>query len=155
MNIERKRKWQLGVALAVMVGGTTWLAAVPGPGTGHSFTPTSLASPFTQDLYATTGNVQPGGVLGGVAFAPDGRVWSAECNFLGTRLHRFAGTTTAINGSSVHEEELVVDLTASGMTSTSSRSRTAIPACERWTWSSTARYSRPGTSTTTRCGSST
>jgi hypothetical protein len=90
VNIERKRKWQLGAAIAVMVGGTTWLAAVPGPGTGHSFTPTSLASPFTQDLYATTGNVQPGGVLGGVAFAPDGRVWSAECNFLGTRLHLHA-----------------------------------------------------------------
>src|SRR6185436_8411107 len=47
---------------------------------------------------------------GGVAFAPDGRVWSAECTFLGTRLHRFATATTSTNGSSVHQEDLVVDL---------------------------------------------
>src|SRR5439155_2029161 len=53
-------------------------------------------------------------ILGAVAFAADGRVWSAECTFLGTRLHRFAAGTSAINGSSLHEEELVVDLTATG-----------------------------------------
>src|SRR6185295_2627172 len=76
-----------------------------------------IVSPFTQDLYATTGNIASigtGGILGGVAFAPDGRVWSAECTFLGTRLHRFANATTTVNGSSVHGEELIVDLTLTG-----------------------------------------
>jgi hypothetical protein len=48
-------------------------------------------------------------ILGGVAFAPDGRVWSAECVFLGTRLHRFAAGTTAVNGTMVHGEEALVD----------------------------------------------
>lgn len=109
----RRRIW-LVATMVVIAGGTTWLAATAGPGTGLSFT--TLQSPFTQDLYATSATVPPDGfsILGGVAFTPGGQVWSSECTFLGTRLHRFAIGTTPINGSSVHQEELVVDLTAAG-----------------------------------------
>ena len=116
VSIERnkKRLIGLGAAIAVIVGWTTWIAAVPGPGTGHSFT--MLQSPFTQDLYATTGTggIPSGGILGGVAFTPAGRVWSAECTFLGTRLHRFASATTLLpvhESAFVHPEEAIVDLT--------------------------------------------
>ena len=59
---------------------------------GQSFN-TSLASGYTQDLFATTQLADEEGyafVLGGVAFAPNGDVWSAECFFTGTA---FTGST--------------------------------------------------------------
>src|SRR5262249_34215904 len=63
--------WRVPVMVAT--GLASWLIATPGSGTGHSFT--QLQSGFTQDLYATTTDLAPYSVLGGVAFAPDGRVW--------------------------------------------------------------------------------
>src|SRR5712691_6552841 len=51
------------------------------------------------------------GILGGVAFAPNGDVWSSECVFYGTRLHRFARQSTyAAHGTTLHAET-IVDLT--------------------------------------------
>jgi len=70
----------------------------------------SLQSPFTQELFGATGNLlDPDfGILGGVAFAPDGDVWSSECLFDHTRLHRFdlQATATAHN-TTVHPETIV------------------------------------------------
>lgn len=61
--------------------------------TGQSFL--TLSSGYTQELFAATdvgtfpGNATIARVLGGVAFAPDGDVWAADCLFQDTRLHRF------------------------------------------------------------------
>ena len=59
---------------------------------GQSFT--SLDSSYTQELIGTTQlPAFPDGlpvVLGGIAFAPGGDLWVADCVFTGTRLHRFA-----------------------------------------------------------------
>src|SRR6478672_130828 len=105
MSIARRTQrysWLLLVLLFVAVSvGPKWLTATEGPGDGQSFL--SLQSPFTQDLFATTANLpvdQYGmpPILGGVAFTTDGRVWSAECTFLGTRLHRFSAAATTVHG---------------------------------------------------------
>src|SRR6185295_5366382 len=85
-----------------------WSVGAKATNTGHSFT--SLATGFTQDLYGVTGDfVDPEfGILGGVAFSPTGDVWSAECYFYGTRLHRFAhDVTEAQHGTSVHHDSVV------------------------------------------------
>src|SRR6185295_15322157 len=85
-----------------------WSVGAKATNTGHSFT--SLATGFTQDLYGVTGDfVEPEfGILGGVAFSPSGDVWSAECYFWGTRLHRFAhDATEAQHGTSVHHDSVV------------------------------------------------
>ena len=69
-----------------------WLAAQgPQEGNGLTFTTVSDPTRFPQTLMGTTGNIADPqyGILGGIAFAPDGDIWSAECVFSGTRLHRF------------------------------------------------------------------
>lgn len=84
--------------------------------TGRAFT--SLATGYTQELIATADvgtfpqNPSIARVLGGVAFAPDGDVWSADCLFQNTRLHRFDLQTfrAPIHGtSSLRHESLTVD----------------------------------------------
>jgi hypothetical protein len=102
------------VPAAIAAAAAGWLA-VPSraQGGGQSFT--TLAPGFTQSIFGVTGNLNPDNlqaVLGGVAFAPDGDVWSSECVFLGTRLHRFdRHTSTTVHTTPVHPET-VVDLTA-------------------------------------------
>jgi hypothetical protein len=90
-TLTDKRKW-LGATLAAALTGVVWLAA-QGPQEGNGLTFTTVSDPtlFPQTLMATTGNIADPqyGILGGIAFAPDGDVWSAECVFSGTRLHRF------------------------------------------------------------------
>lgn len=99
----------LAAALTLAITGASAL------GTGQSFT--YLDSGFQQELWAVTqlASVPSGDpdipdfadtVLGGVAFAPNGDVWAAECVLSGTRLHRFrAGTTfTRHATSTLHEE---------------------------------------------------
>lgn len=82
---------------------------------GRSFT--SLAPGYTQELIATVDvgtfpqNPTIARVLGGVAFAPDGDVWAADCLFQDTRLHRFDMQTVRppLHGtSSLRQETLTV-----------------------------------------------
>ena len=100
MNARTARR--LAIALATVTATYLWSIGAQATGTGKSFT--SLAPGFTQDLHAVTGDfVDPEfGILGGVAFGPSaaagqpGDVWSAECYFYGTRLHRFAKDVTEV-----------------------------------------------------------
>ena len=90
----------ISARIARGIGFVTVLAAVVittvlALGTGQSFT-SFLESGYEQELYGAVdlGADEDGvarTVLGGVAFAPDGDVWSAECQFgfNGTRLYRF------------------------------------------------------------------
>jgi uncharacterized protein (DUF2141 family) len=89
--LTSKRTW-LGATLAATLTGVVWLAAQgPQDGNGLSFTTVSDPTLFPQTLMASTGSIADPqyGILGGIAFAPDGDIWSAECVFSGTRLHRF------------------------------------------------------------------
>lgn len=88
--------------------------------TGQSFT--SLAPGYTQELIAATDvgtypqSATVARVLGGIAFAPDGDVWAADCLFQNTRLHRFDMQTPrpAINGTSSLRVEMMVVPTQGG-----------------------------------------
>jgi len=81
-------------------------AGVAALGTGQSFL--TLESGYEQELYGVVQLPEDedglATVLGGVAFAPDGDVWSAECTFglSGTRLHRFdaQGSVPPVHGTS-------------------------------------------------------
>jgi hypothetical protein len=87
--------------------------------TGQSFT--SLASGYSQELFATVDvgafpspNQDIAKVLGGVAYAPDGDVWVADCVFQATTLHRFDTATFAppVHGTGSRRAEiLTVDTT--------------------------------------------
>jgi len=99
--------------LTVLVAGLACCgAAIRADGPGHSFA--SLTSPYTQELYGVTASpvVIDGadGFVGGVAFAPDGDVWGAEC--LGSQYHRFdrQGKMPDGHGGTVRQES-VVDVT--------------------------------------------
>ena len=95
--------------VTVLVAGLACCAAaIQADGPGHSFT--SLTSPFTQELYAVTAGPvgsTADGFAGGLAFAPDGDVWDAEC--FGSQYHRFdrQGTVPDGHGGSVRQESLV------------------------------------------------
>ena len=111
------KKWvYVAMLLAAVLGAGAIVAAL---GTGQSFL--FLQSGYQQELY---GAVQlPGDddgfatVLGGVAFAPDGDVWSAECLFGGTTLHRFdMQTTTTVNNTSIHPTTSVPTQGGCGLT---------------------------------------
>lgn len=67
---------------------------------GRSFT--ALEAGYSQELFATVDvgtfpspNQDVAKVLGGIAFAPDGDVWAADCVFQATTLHRFDMSTFA------------------------------------------------------------
>lgn len=77
----------------------------------------SLSGGYTQELVAATDvgsyplSPTVARVLGGVAFAPDGDVWAADCLFQDTRLHRYdmQAHRPAVHGtSSLREESLTV-----------------------------------------------
>lgn len=82
----------------------------------------ALQTPFTQELFGVSPNSglqDPDfGILGGVAFAPDGDVWSSECLFYGTTLHRFhVQSPYGANGTTtLHVEELVPTQGGCGLT---------------------------------------
>ncbi len=98
---------------AAIVGSFTTVTRATG---GQSFT--TLDSNYTQELVGTTQmpsdptDPTTAIVLGGVAFAPDGDLWVADCVFSGTRLHRFdlsADPLSPINGTStLHAETAVI-----------------------------------------------
>src|SRR5262245_11451087 len=86
----KTRRLAIGITAAAL---TATAVGIRAAGTGHSFT--SLSSGYQQELYATTQLAptdDPSGpnILGGVAFAPNGDPWVAECAFSNTVLHRFA-----------------------------------------------------------------
>src|ERR1700733_12297112 len=89
----------IGRLVAVLTAVTAVAIGVRALGTGESFL--TLDSNYQQELYgATQLPADDDGFatnLGGVAFAPDGDVWSAECTFgfSGTNLHRFDAQTNA------------------------------------------------------------
>jgi hypothetical protein len=95
--------------VTVLVAGLACCAALRADGPGHSFT--SLASPFTQELYGVTASpvVVNGadGFIGGVAFTPTGDVWAAECN--GSQYHLFdrEGRVADGHGGGVRPESLL------------------------------------------------
>lgn len=96
--------------VVALVAGLACAATMRADGPGRTYV--QLPSPFTQELYGQT--AAPAN-LGGIAFAPDGDVWAAECNAAGTRLHRYDSllVTTLSNGTIVHDEA-TVDLGAAG-----------------------------------------
>lgn len=107
-------KLVLGVAFASAL--SAGLLAV-----GQSFQ--SLQAGFTQDLVATTQMPADAdgfaSVLGGVAFAPDGDIWTADCLFSGTRLHRFdvQSVQPPTHGTStLHPETIVPTQGGCGLT---------------------------------------
>jgi hypothetical protein len=66
---------------------------------------------FTQEIVGVTSSFldTASGQLGDVAFAANGDVWSSECLFSGTRLHRFAvsGPPIAVHGTDIFPESIV------------------------------------------------
>ena len=104
------------VAAGVLAAAT---AVLHGLGTGRSFN-SFLEPGYEQELYGVA-DLGPDPddpslartVLGGVAFAPDGDVWSAECTFGfgGTRFHRFDSQTNSptVNGTATLHPETTVD----------------------------------------------
>ena len=80
-----------------------------------------LESGYQQELYGATQLPEDADgfatVLGGVAFAPDGDAWVAECLFGATTLHRFdAQTTATVNGTSTHPSTTVPTQGGCGLT---------------------------------------
>jgi hypothetical protein len=78
-----------------------------------------LQAPFTQEIFGATSSLDDPdfGILGGVAFAPDGDVWSSECVFAATRLHRFdLQSTVIVNGTAIHPESIVATEGGCGLT---------------------------------------
>jgi len=105
-------RWRRSAAVTV-VAAAVGAFALMALGTGRSFT--SLAPGYDQELY---GSVQLGVndstpiSLGGVAFAPDGDLWAAECLLTGTTLHRFDAETLAapLNSTATRHTSTVVDV---------------------------------------------
>lgn len=92
--------------IALITGLACCASITEADGPGRSFT--SFTSPFTQELIAVTESpVGADGFMGGVAFAPDGDVWAAEC--ASALLHRFdrQGAGTDGHGGIVRPESLV------------------------------------------------
>jgi hypothetical protein len=91
------------VSLAVGPGQSfTWLS----PGFTQELVGTSADFPF---LYDDDGDGRPDNILGGVAFAADGDPLVTDCEFAGTRMHRFdlAGTPTTVHGSDLSPETII------------------------------------------------
>jgi hypothetical protein len=95
-RIMHTRRIGLTCLLAMGLAGALHELTGRAAGPGQSFT--FLQDGFTQELIGRaeqliTGDLDedgvPEGILGGVAFAPDGDPMVAECEFFGTRLHRF------------------------------------------------------------------
>jgi hypothetical protein len=72
---------------------------------------TTLQPPFTQELYATSPNF---GLLGGIAFAPNGDVLAADC-FNGAQSRFSLSGHVTVNGSSVHPETQLTPLGTCGL----------------------------------------
>lgn len=96
--------------LAALVAGLMCAVTMRADGPGRTFV--RIPSPFVQELYGQTAAAAN---LGGVAFAPDGDVWAAECRPAGTRLHRYDSVEvfSLANGTLLHEET-TVDLGTAG-----------------------------------------
>lgn len=107
-------------ALALGAGLRSGRADAQGQPHPQSFT--ALQPPFTQELFGVTPNAglqdTDFGILGGVAFAPNGDVWSSECLFYGTTLHRFhlQSPYAANSTTTLHAEELVPTQGGCGLT---------------------------------------
>jgi hypothetical protein len=106
---------------ALVAALSTTAATQATPPSPRSFT--FLAPGYTQELFATVdvGTYPPPNqaiakVLGGVAFTPDGDVWSADCVFQGTTLHRFDLTTYApgVYATTSRRAEILSVATADG-----------------------------------------
>ncbi|MGE3707985.1 MAG: hypothetical protein AB7I13_22135, partial [Vicinamibacterales bacterium] len=80
MNRRSTRRTGAAAAAALTLATAAGVAAL---GTGQSFL--TLESGYEQELYGVVQLPEDedglATVLGGVAFAPDGDVWSAECTF--------------------------------------------------------------------------
>jgi uncharacterized Ntn-hydrolase superfamily protein len=117
MHSHMMKKLALACGLVVMAAGTGTVGTVAaGP---QSFL--TLQPGFAQSLVAVTqlGTDADGFalVLGGIAFASNGDIWSAECVFSGTTLHRFSVSTTqpVTNGTAtIHPEVLPAVATQGG-----------------------------------------
>jgi hypothetical protein len=96
--------------IVALVAAVACAVTTSADGPGRTFA--RIPSPFVQELYGQT--AAPAN-LGGVAFAPDGDVWAAECRPAGTRLHRYDSVEvfSLANGTILHEET-TVDLGAAG-----------------------------------------
>ena len=108
MSLIRRSHRLLLVTAAAIATATSFSSSVTADGPGQSFA--FLHPSYTQQLYGASANLTDPmfGILGGVAFAPDGDVWSTECVFNQTRLHRFdSQTTITINETAVHPEIVV------------------------------------------------
>ena len=74
----------------------------------------SLGGGLTQQLFGTGASSD---LFGGVAFAPNGDVWTDDCLFSGSSLHRFSATDTySVSGSVVHSETTVSSSAGCGLT---------------------------------------
>src|SRR5262245_22663235 len=112
MRSDSKTRAAVALAAAALAATAATIGAQTGA-TGQSFT--TLSSGYSQELYATTQLAadDPSGpsILGGVAFAPNGDPWVAECVFSHTVLHRFANSELlpeAHGTTSRHRESMTV-----------------------------------------------
>lgn len=67
---------------------------------GQTYPFTVLNPGYTQELFGAA-NV-PNGIIGGMAFAPDGDVWAKICDQTNTPLRFDLGRSVTVNGTSVH-----------------------------------------------------
>jgi hypothetical protein len=107
---------RLTLALTVAVAAAVLVTRLSGAVPGQSFT--FLASGFTQELIGvSTDLLDPEfGILGGVAFAGDADPIVAECQFQGTRIHRFdLGSTSPVHGSDIRAETILPSQGGCGM----------------------------------------
>ena len=93
----------VGATLVALTHGAVQVWAEHGnPGQSYTF----LQPPFQQNLFGV-GNT--GSLQSGVAFAPDGDAWLAQCLFSGGSLFRYdrQSTPPPINGTNIHTETVV------------------------------------------------
>jgi parallel beta-helix repeat protein len=102
------------LAIGLAGGLLTVHSRAAGPGQSFTF----LHADFSQTLIGVTTNLLtgdidedgvPDGILGGVAFAGDGDPLVTECEFWGTRLHRYdlQGTPVTVNGTDLAPETVL------------------------------------------------
>ena len=121
--MQRNLRSTLGMLAVAMI--LAWGASratahhvASGDGVGQSFL-FGLQPPFTQSLFGVSSDITSGTVLGGIAFAPDGDVWVADCVFSDTGLHRFDLQDVffignPINGTTSLHSETIVDSPQTG-----------------------------------------
>ena len=103
-----RRAIRTGIAAIVLAGLAIALSAL---GDGQSFT--FLDAGYDQELVGVAAPASfidsTNGILGGVAFHPDGHIWVAECEFNQTKLHlyRIHSTTLGADGSTSVRPELI------------------------------------------------